>query len=338
MKEFTIGANEAGQRFDKYLRKRLPEAPGSFLYKMLRKKNITLNGAKASGEEKLAVNDAVRIFFSDETFLKFAGEGKGFARASHTLDILYEDSHIAVINKPVGMLSQKGEEDVPSLVEYFITYLLESGQLSETELATFRPSICNRLDRNTSGIVTAGKSLAGLQQLSALFHDRALHKYYYTIVDGILKKERNIKGYLHKDKKCNKVIVDAHPMEDSSPIQTRYLPLGNNGKITFLKVELLTGRTHQIRAHLSSIGHPIIGDGKYGNAEANLYYRQVYGLKYQLLHAGELEIPEHCPELSYLSGRRFAAPLPVMFERILRGEHLRDERMAEETKKGRKKV
>lgn len=338
MKEFKIGANEAGQRFDKYLRKRLPKAPGSFLYKMLRKKNITLNGAKASGDEKLSLNDTVRIFFSDETFLKFSGEEAGFQRASHSLDILYEDSHIAVINKPAGMLSQKGEEAVPSLVEYFITYLLESGQLSETELLTFRPSVCNRLDRNTSGIITAGKSLMGLQELSVLFHDRTLHKYYYTIVDGVLKDERKIKGYLHKDEKCNKVIVGTEPLEDSFPIETRYLPLADNGRATFLKVELITGRTHQIRAHLSSIGHPIIGDGKYTSPEVNLRYRQIYGLRHQLLHAGELEIPKLCTGLSYLSGKRFCAPLPAMFERILKGEHLRDESETGETKKGRKKI
>lgn len=323
MKEFTIRQNEAGQRFDKYLAKLLAQAPKSFLYKMLRKKNITLNGRKATGQEKLFPDDKVCLYFSEETFLKFSGrEELNFRRSSCHLEILYEDEHIALINKPAGMLSQRGEGDTPSLVEYFISYLLESGSLQEEELRTFRPSVCNRLDRNTSGIVAAGKSLTGLQELSALFHDRTLQKFYYTLVDGLVKKENYIKGYLHKDEKCNKVEIYDSQKEQSLPIETRYVPVAHNGRATLLKVELVTGRTHQIRSHLASIGHPVIGDTKYGSPEANRYYGKAYGLKHQLLHAGELAVPEISGPLSYLSGKVFCAPVPPLFQRVIDGEQI----------------
>ena len=187
MKEFIIEENEAGQRFDKYLAKLLREAPKSFFYKMLRKKNITLNGKKATGNEKLLKGDTIKLFLSDETFDKFAGSSQA-ARAYCELDIVYEDPDIIIINKPAGMLSQPAYDGEPSLVEYLTGYLLKKGDLTEEQLKTFRPSVCNRLDRNTSGMVCAGKSLAGLQFLSRIFHDRTLHKYYICLTKGKIEK------------------------------------------------------------------------------------------------------------------------------------------------------
>ena len=258
MKEFIINENEAGQRFDKYLGKLLREAPKSFFYKMLRKKNITLNGGRATGNEKLSTGDHVKLFLSDETFGKFAGVQETVARAHQKLDIMYEDDNILLINKPVGMLSQPADDKEPSLVEYLTGYLLESGAVTEASLHTFRPSVCNRLDRNTSGLVAAGKSLTGLQELSSLFHDRSLHKFYRCLVNGVIKNEKYIKGYLHKDEKCNKVTVQETETSGALPIETRYRPLGDNGTVTLLEVELITGRTHQIRAAASRIqvGNP----------------------------------------------------------------------------------
>ena len=206
MKEFIINENEAGQRFDKYLAKLLKEAPKSFFYKMMRKKNITLNGKKANGNEKLLSGDHVKLFLSDETFEKFSGTDKA-PRAYHKLDIIYEDENILLINKPSGMLSQPGDDGTPSLVEYLTGYLLETGSLTEEDLRTFRPSVCNRLDRNTTGLIAAGKSLAGLQELSEMFKSRNLHKYYLCLVEGVLEQEKYIKGYLSKDKKNNKVTI-----------------------------------------------------------------------------------------------------------------------------------
>lgn len=324
MKEFIINENEAGQRFDKYLGKLLREAPKSFFYKMLRKKNITLNGTKATGNEKLNAGDHVKLFLSDETFEKFAGAEEAVARAHQKLDIIYEDDNILLINKPVGMLSQPADDKEPSLVEYLTGYLLTTGAVTEESLHTFRPSVCNRLDRNTSGLVAAGKSLAGLQELSTLFHDRSLHKFYRCLVKGVIKNEKYIKGYLHKDEKCNKVTVQEKETPEAVPIETRYRPLGDNGSVTLLEVELITGRTHQIRAHLASEGHPLIGDYKYGLRSLNDKYRGQYGLKSQLLHAYRLEIPKIEGRLSYLSGRAFTAPLPSLFQNILKEEHVEE--------------
>lgn len=323
MKQFVIEENEAGQRLDKYLAKLLKEAPKSFFYKMLRKKNITLNGKKATGSEKLGLGDTVKLFLSDETYEKFAGS-QTIKRAHCNLDVVYEDGDVLLLNKPAGMLSQPGESEEPSLVEYLTGYLLEEGALTEAALATFKPGVCNRLDRNTSGLVAAGKSLAGLQELSRLFHDRTLHKFYLCLAAGVIKNENYIKGYLHKDEKCNKVVVYDEEREGALPIETRYIPWGDNGKVTLLEVELITGRTHQIRAHLALEGHPLIGDGKYGRESVNRRYREKYGLTHQLLHAYKLEVPEIEGKLAVLSDKKFTANVPELFYKIIKAEQLEE--------------
>lgn len=323
MKQFTINDNEAGQRFDKYLAKLLREAPKSFLYKMLRKKNITLNEKKATGNEKLNTGDEIRLFLSDDTYLKFSGSETA-PRAKTNLDILYEDKNILLVNKPAGMLSQPDDSGDPSLVEYITGYLLDTGSLTEKDLVTFRPSVCNRLDKNTSGIVAAGKSLPGLQALSELFHDRTIHKDYICIVKGVLKEKKHIRGYLKKDSKYNKVTVYKSKIADAQPIETVYTPLGDNGRVTLLKVRLVTGRTHQIRAHLAAQGHPLMGDGKYGSHEFNKKSRDRYGLKYQLLHAYCLTFPELSGCLEMLSGKSFCAKLPEIFNHIIKEEQLEE--------------
>ena len=333
MKEFIIGENQAGQRFDKYLAKLMKNANKSFFYKMLRKKNITLNGKKAAGNEMLKEGDCVKLFFSDETFEKFQGNEKTqelFQKASkpgkHSvkLEILYENEHVLLVSKPAGMLSQPADDGTPSLVEHITGYLLETGDIDCETLKTFHPSVCNRLDRNTSGIVAAGKSLMGLQKLSAMFHDRTLHKYYLCLVKGELTKEKHLKGYLHKNKKDNKVVLRSTPGDDALPIETKYKPLRTNGKVTLLETELITGRPHQIRAHLSGSGHPIIGDPKYGESTVNRFYRQKYGLKHQLLHAYRLVIPKDAQEMLHMSEGEIKAPLPDLFRTILEDEHLEE--------------
>ena len=322
MRELTVKAGESGQRLDKYLAKYLKEAPKSFLYKMLRKKNITLNGRKADGSEKLQAEDCVRLFLAEETLEKFMGT----QTEAHTcsLDVIYEDDHVLFINKPVGMLSQKADKKDISLVEYLTGYLLEKGALTREDLLTFHPSVCNRLDRNTSGIVAAGKTMAGLQTLSGAFKDRSLHKYYLALATGRVEHPSYIKGYLWKNERTNKVTVTREPKKDALPIETRMRPLSysGTGDCTLLEVELLTGRTHQIRSHLASIGHPIIGDAKYGSREVNEAYRKKYRVTSQLLHAWRIEMPSFEGELSYLSGLKLTAELPVLFKKVIKGEKL----------------
>lgn len=315
MQEIIVSENEAGQRFDKLLAKYLNEAPKSFIYKMLRKKNIVLNGKKATGNEKLSVGDSVKLFLADETIAKFSKTE--IVRTNTKLDIIYEDTHVLMINKPVGMLSQKADAKDESLVEHIISYLLESKQITEEELRSFKPSICNRLDRNTSGLLVAGKSLVGLQTMGELFKERCLKKYYRCLVVGNIKNKEYVKGYLTKDENANKVSILKNETKDSLPIETEYEPLWTNGKCTLLEVHLITGRTHQIRAHLASQGHAIIGDYKYGNRKINDAYKQKYKLESQLLHAYRLEMPKLDGALAPISEKQFVADLPKLFQRIL---------------------
>lgn len=318
MQEIHVTGNEAGQRLDRLLLKFLREAPKSFLYKMLRKKNITLNGRKADGSEKLAQGDVIKLFLSAETIEKFSGIGRSTVpvKPDVKLDIIYEDSHILLINKPVGMLSQKARKNDISAVEYLTAYLLSSCQITEQELKTFHPSVCNRLDRNTSGILAAGKSLSGLQELSRFFKDRSIGKYYLCLVDGLITEPKKAKGVLTKDQKTNKVMVFPVEVPDSTRIETEYRPIASAENITLLEVHLITGKTHQIRAHLASAGHPVIGDYKYGNRKVNEQYRKQYGLTSQLLHAWRLVMPQTDGPLSGISGREFMADVPDLFRRI----------------------
>ena len=325
MKAMNIGRNEAGQRLDKYLAKVLAEAPKSFLYKMLRKKNITLNGKKASGSEILKEQDEVKFFLSDETFEKFSR--KEFCRTRQNLDIIFENEDVLLINKPAGVLSQRQDAKEESMVEQMISYLLDTQAISQKQLRTFRPGICNRLDRNTSGLLIAGKTLPALQQLSDLIRNRSVHKYYLCLVKGVLKEKQSIRGFLKKDNNRNIVRIYPSQVEDAVFIETVYEPLGNNGAVTLCKVLLVTGRAHQIRSHLSSIGHPIIGDTKYGNVTVNQQFRQKYRLKRQLLHAWNLEFPDMETDELKIGGKSFFAPLPDDFAKILQGENLPEESM-----------
>lgn len=320
MQELIITKNEAGQRLDKFLGKFLKEAPKSFFYKMLRKKNITLNGKKATGQEKLNIGDSVKLFLSDETIEKFSVRESRPVFTGHTekLEILYEDADLLLLNKPVGMLSQKAKETDVSAVEYLIDYLLESGQLREEDLRTFHPSVCNRLDRNTSGILAAGKSLSGLQEMSRLFKERNLAKYYLCPVAGTVSKEAYIRGYLAKDRKTNRVQITEREAPGSTPIETEYRPLITNGGLTLLEVHLITGKPHQIRSHLAETGHPILGDYKYGSKSLNDEYKERYGLTHQLLHAYRLKMPKMRGKLAHLSEKEFCAKPPEEFRRICR--------------------
>lgn len=383
MQSVTITKNQAGQRLDKFLKKYLPEAENSFLYKMLRKKNITLNGKKAEGKEMLAQEDVVCFFFSDETFAKLRGmktssegqTGQGMVGASGEqsdtgrderndssgkksqnskmikvvnarneyhkayrslkgITVLYQDEDILVVNKPVGVLTQKAKPSDVSLNEWLIGYLLEKGDINEEELQTFHPSVCNRLDRNTSGIVLCGKTLPGSQLLSRLIRDRIVSKFYHTICVGKIREDAVIEGYLQKDEATNKVHIEAVSTstgiaeksgkqkqdvvksDEGTYIKTAYHPLQCSDKYTLLEVELITGKTHQIRAHLSSIGHPIIGDYKYGNTKINNSFKQQFGLEAQLLHARRIEFPADPSVPEHLQGLVITAPWPKQFERL----------------------
>ena len=358
MLQITIDRETASQRLDKFLRRYLPEAGSGFLYKQLRKKNITLNGAKASGKELLKEGDVIKIFFSEETLHKFSGKGQiprrqpakkssGAIPVLAQADILFEDSHVLILNKRPGILSQKASPDDVSLVEMIQAYLTAKGEITEESLRLFRPSVVNRIDRNTSGIVLAAKTLAAARELSEGLRNRSIHKYYYALTEGEIIEPARIFARLAKDPRTNRVTVYDEPAvhrtgftyaegraarsldsgasggnntsDTGAYIETEYTPIehfqtkdpdGQPAVFTLLKVHLITGKTHQIRSHLAFIGHPIVGDVKYGLRNRNEQFRKSFGLHRQFLHAAELVFPPLNGVLSDLSGRSIHAPLP----------------------------
>ena len=346
MQEIIINEANVGQRLNKFLGKYLDAAPQSFIYKMLRKKNIKVNKGKATGNEVLQLGDTVQVFMTDETIANFRKDGKvplftsveavckveenrhnvTQKDALKDVPILYEDEDVIILNKPVGMLSQKAEPQDYSLNERIVDYY-HSKQHGDM---LFTPSVCNRLDRNTSGIILAGMSLKGSQVLSRLLKDRTLEKYYLTIVSGKIEKASTIKGFLTKKSSHNQVVIyqsmeeaRAQGVDKPAFIETRYEPLSfgafQDMEFTLLKVKLITGKTHQIRAHLRSVGHPIIGDGKYGLKSVNGILKKEFELKHQLLHAYEITFPNELEALKKISGKQIQATLPEEFLRVAKG-------------------
>lgn len=322
MYQFTINTNEAGQRFDKYLHKLLPGAPSSFFYRMLRKKNIVLNGKKAEGREKLSAGDRVTLFLSGETFSSFQGGPQRedeFLKAYRTLkeiEIVFENQNMLLVNKPAGVLTQKSKAGDLSLNEWLIGYLLFSNAVTPESLKTFKPSVCNRLDRNTSGLVLCSKTLWGSQRLSMLLKERKVRKYYRLFVKGSVEKEELLEGYLRKDELTNRVTVSKTPLRQGAYIKTRYYPIQKLSDMTYLEAELLTGKTHQIRAHMASIGHPLLMDYKYGDHEFNDNYKDRFPAQGQLLHACRLEFSNEEP---LLEGAEpvFTAREPSVFQKLI---------------------
>ena len=252
MREFIIKKNESNQRLDKYLKKLLPNAGSSFLYKMLRKKNITLNKKKAEGNETLAQGDCIQIFFSDETFDKFAKNQDALLREYEALkkleprglSIVYEDADMLAANKPANLLSQKASDNDVSANELILGYLIRKGELCLEDFRTFRPSVCNRLDRNTTGLLLAGKSLQGLQMLSEALKTRGIHKYYRAVVLGEVKQETHLKGWLVKNEHKNQVRISQEACEDGEYIETSFVPIHGTKEYTMLEILLITGKSH----------------------------------------------------------------------------------------------
>ena len=310
MIKIIIKKNEEGQRLDKFLKKLLPNATNGFIYKMLRKKNFKLNNQKAEGSEITRLNDELSLYISDETFEKMSCQtinNKDEAKnkyPSRKFEIIFEDEDCLIINKPAGILSQKSNRDDISANEYLIGYMIENGQIEPEELNTFHPSVVNRLDRNTSGILIFGKSLKGLQMYSEYLRERSCRKFYRAFVSGEVKSKKNIKGYLYKNQKDNKVDIYASSIYNGrkgSAIETEFTPVEYINGYTLLDVHLITGKSHQIRAQLSALGHPIVGDVKYGGNRVLEMNGRKHRAERQMLHAYKLELKD---------GSSFIADIP----------------------------
>ncbi len=296
MKEYRIQKNESGMTVIAYLSRALPGAGRSLLYKQLRKKNINLCGKKAEGSERLKEGDTLQVYFSDETIAKFesAQKPEDGARAAGNIRVLFEDDDILAMDKAAGELSQQEKRGQISLNEEMLAYLEKAGAYSPT--SPVKPSVCNRLDRNTSGIVLAGKTMEGLHFLNNAIRSGDVNKYYLSVALGRIETDIRAELYITKDEGERRAMVSEAPVSpDSKQALTYFTPLGSfeneEGWFTLLRVRLGTGRFHQIRASLSHLGHPIAGDVKYGDKKINKRLSERFGIKRQLLHAARVELP-----------------------------------------------
>ena len=306
VREITVCRGEDNRRLDKYLMKYMNIAPHSFIYKMLRKKRIKLNGARAGGNEILCDGDTITLYLSDDTISSFTA-ARAIPKQAGDLDIVFEDDDILILNKPAGMLvhsdSPHSSDDLASRL---ICYLGGKGLLSDT----FTPAPSNRLDRNTSGIVACGKHPAAVRALN----EAKSEKFYIAAVFGTINKPDRLVGFISKDSQNNEVTVNSMSFPGSKQIITEFIPIGWGQGITLLKIKLVTGRTHQIRAQLMAAGFPVLGDPKYGDIRAN----ERFALKSQLLHAAEYTFISNEGLLAKYYKSTFCAPIPEKFTSFIK--------------------
>lgn len=321
MREMAITQYEEGQRLDKFLLKYLNKCPKSLLYKFMRTNKIKYNGKKPKGNEILEKGDQIKLFLHDEQIVSLQ-EYKEVQKSPIHFKTVYEDKNILIVDKPLGLLTQKDKKDGHSLAEEVIYHLTENGSYNVKTAKGFTPAPCNRLDRNTAGIVLVGKHLKATQEISQMLKTKQISKYYMSIVLGRITEPIVLKGYHYKEPGKNEVKILDHYVEGAKPVETRILPLQTNGRYTLIEVQLVTGKTHQIRAHLSQISHPIIGDPKYGDAIENEYFKNRYGLGYQVLCAYKIKF-ELCESLfDYMENRVFTVAAPKIYRDICLGEGL----------------
>lgn len=307
LKIIEIKSNDANQRIDKFLSKSYKNLPQSMIYKSIRKKDIKLNGKRCSPDERLKVGDILTLYLKDEFFEEVYSK-YDFLKAPNKLDIVYEDENLLLVNKKPGLIVHPDEDyHFDSLIARIQRYLFEKGEYDPKSTQSFAPALVNRIDRNTSGIVIAAKNAESLRILNQKLKDREIKKFYLCIALGIFKEKSAIlRAYLAKNEAKNKVYIYDKPMSDTKLIETKYKVLKEKNGLSLLEVELLTGRTHQIRAHLAYVGHPLLGDGKYGKNSVN----KAFGCKWQALHSYKLKFDFKTPAeiLAYLNKKTFCAP------------------------------
>ena len=305
MREITIGKNDAGQRLDRFVSKSLPLLPPALLQKYIRLKRIKCNGARAQRDQRLQEGDILQLYINDEFFDKPREDNLFLTLFKPSLDIVYEDENLLLLNKRPGLVVHADEtEKVNTLINHIQAYLYQKREWNPRWENAFTPALCNRIDRNTGGIVIAAKNAEALRILNDKIRDREIAKYYLCIALGRVEPPKGrIECFLRKDEKSNTVRVYHRPVPDGRSAITLYQTLQTRGELSLLEVELLTGRTHQIRASMADLGHPLLGDGKYGVGSVN----RKYGETHQALYSYRLrfDFPSDAGILEYLHGREF---------------------------------
>ena len=304
MKEIQIGQNDAGQRLDRFIAKAVPLLPASLAQKYIRIKRIKRNNAKTERDCRLEAGDVLQLYINDEFFEKPREDNAFLTVATPKINIVYEDEHIILVDKRPGQAvhPHDGAEYGRTLIDHIQAYLYQKREWRPREEHSFTPALCNRIDRNTGGIVIAAKTAEALRVLNQKIKDREMDKRYLAIVEGKLKhQEGSLKGYLFKDAKKNRVFVTDTPQSGAKSCQTNYKVLTFRDGLSLVECELITGRTHQIRAQFAHAGHPLLGDGKYGKLDKR------FDRNYQALYSYKLtfQFTTDAGSLSYLNGKSF---------------------------------
>lgn len=308
MKQFTITKNDSGQRLNKFLEKAVPLLPGGLMHKYIRLKRIKVNGKRTDAAYRLQEGDVLQLYLNDEFFVTEQPEEPAYLRARPNISVVYEDHHILLVNKPSGLVVHADDSGTAdTLIARIQAYLYQYGRWNPKDAASFTPSLCNRIDRGTSGIVIAAKTAEALRVMNQKIRDRELHKSYLCVTCGHVRpKDGTIRNYILRHEDERRVSVHDHPVPGARTAVTRYRVLRETPELSLVECDLITGRTHQLRAQFAHLGRPLLGDSKYGRNDMNRkYHRKTQAL---CSHKLRFDFTTDAGSLAYLNGKTFTVP------------------------------